>query len=661
MQRPAIHFHSLAVRSDGTVWAWGYNAAGQLGDASTTNATTPVQVSGLPAARAVTAADLASYALLGDGSVAAWGDNTYGELGDATTTSSTTPVPVSGLTGITQIAAGSYHVLALKSDGTVAAWGLNNAGQLGDATTTTRTTPVAVAGLSNVVQVAAGGLPGYAGQSVALKGDGTVWTWGYGKQGQLGLGANASTPTPTQVPGVSGVIQIAANGADTYALTTTGTIWAWGDNAYGQLGTSSAGHTQNTPVQVNLTGAVSIGAGGTAAFAVKTDGSVWGWGDDNTGQLGDGGACGKTCTTPVAASGLTGAVAVTGGYVHTLAVTSTGTLSAWGRNAEGELGDATTTVATTPVTVTGLSNITPVPPVKATYTYDGDGLRATRTTAGATQQFAWDLTGTVPLLLTDGSTSYLYDTTGNPVEQIDATGTVLYYQHDQYGSTRLLTTSSGTIAATYTYTPYGTLTAHTGTADTPLRWNVQYQDPDTGLYYLRARYYDPTTAQFINVDPIVALTGQSYSYAGNDPLNLADPLGLTWWNPTTWSAHTWTAVGIGLGAVALAATGVGLVAEGTAAVVSTAGGIVAAAGATAIDYNPCVNGGDAVACGGLALGVGGLAFASGGAALDVLVAVGVVELADGISTFLALQGAMFGGAGTLIDTTGLLVSYGSNC
>jgi RHS repeat-associated protein len=102
----------------------------------------------------------------------------------------------------------------------------------------------------------------------------------------------------------------------------------------------------------------------------------------------------------------------------------------------------------------------------------------------------------------------------------------LYYQHDQYGSTRLLTNQAGAIAATYTYTAYGTLTTHTGTADTPLRWNGQYQDSDTGLYYLRARYYNPVTAQFLTRDPLEALTGSVYGFADNDPLNGSDPTGL---------------------------------------------------------------------------------------------------------------------------------------
>jgi RHS repeat-associated protein len=172
----------------------------------------------------------------------------------------------------------------------------------------------------------------------------------------------------------------------------------------------------------------------------------------------------------------------------------------------------------------------------SSYTYNGDGLRATRTTTTGTQNFAWDPTGAVPLMLTDGAISYIYDDNGNPLEQVDTTGTVLYYQHDQYGSTRLLTTATGAVAATYSYDPYGNLTGHTGTADTPLRWNGQYQDTDTGLYYLRNRYYNPVTAQFLTRDPLEALTASAYSYADGNPLNAADPMGLcsSWYETAAW-------------------------------------------------------------------------------------------------------------------------------
>jgi len=234
--------------------------------------------------------------------------------------------------------------------------GLNNAGQLGDGTTTSRAAPVNVQGLTNVVQVAAGGLPGWAGHSVALKSDGTVWTWGDGKHGQLGQGSNTSNPVPTQVPGLTGIVQIAANGDNTYALKSDGTVYAWGDDGFDQIGNPSSANNQNTPLQVqNLSGVTAIAADGTAALAIKTDGTVWAWGDNNTGELGDGAACGKYCVTPVQAIGLTSTGSIAGGYVHSLAETIDGSVYAWGGNSAGQLGNGTLTPASEPTVVPNLT------------------------------------------------------------------------------------------------------------------------------------------------------------------------------------------------------------------------------------------------------------------------------------------------------------------
>jgi RHS repeat-associated protein len=170
--------------------------------------------------------------------------------------------------------------------------------------------------------------------------------------------------------------------------------------------------------------------------------------------------------------------------------------------------------------------------LRTSYAYDGAGLRSATTTGATTQHFAWDVSGKLPVLLTDGSTSYIYGDNGLPIEQIDGSGTPLYYQQDELGSTRLLTDQGGGVVATFSYDPYGNLTGHTGGADTPLRWAGQYQDASTSFYYMRARYYDPQTAQFITRDPLARLTQAPYGYAGSNPLNLADLTGLDCgWNP----------------------------------------------------------------------------------------------------------------------------------
>jgi RHS repeat-associated protein len=162
----------------------------------------------------------------------------------------------------------------------------------------------------------------------------------------------------------------------------------------------------------------------------------------------------------------------------------------------------------------------------ATFAYNGDGLRTTENIpGGASATFAWDTTGPLPLLLSDGQNSYIYGPADLPIEQISSSGIPSYLHHDQLGSTRLITSQTGAHAGSFTYSPYGTLTASTGTVTTPLGYAGQYTDPQAGLVYLRARYYDPSTGQFLTRDPLEAQTRQPYSYAGDNPTNYTDPTG----------------------------------------------------------------------------------------------------------------------------------------
>ncbi|HEX6752399.1 MAG TPA: RHS repeat-associated core domain-containing protein [Solirubrobacterales bacterium] len=159
------------------------------------------------------------------------------------------------------------------------------------------------------------------------------------------------------------------------------------------------------------------------------------------------------------------------------------------------------------------------------YAYDGTGLRASQKISGVEAQFAWDVSGELPLLLYDGTSYYLYGPDGLPFEQI-ASETATYLHHDHIGSTRLITNASGEAKGKYTYTPYGAVQEYTGTATTQLGFGGQYRNQSTGLIYLRARTYDPITAQFMSVDPLLAQTGEAYAYAGDDPVNRGDPSGL---------------------------------------------------------------------------------------------------------------------------------------
>ena len=357
----------MALKSDGTVWAWGYNDYGQLGDGTTLYKNTPVQVSSLSGVIAIAGGNDHNLSVKSDGTVWAWGYNHYGRLGDGTTTDKHTPVQVSGLSGVIAIAGGTFHSLALKSNGTVWAWGSNGFGQLGDGTTTERHTPVKVSGLSDVIAISVGNY-----HSLALKSDGTVWAWGYNYYGQLGDGTNTEKDsvgkkTPVKVSRLSGVIAIAGGTYHSLALKSNGTAWAWGYNSYSQLGDGTT-TDRNTPMQVgSISGVTAIASGAYHSLALKSDGTVWAWGKNNAGQIGDGGTTGSGVyrETPVQVSSLSGITAIAGGYSHSLALKSDGTVWAWGSNSWGQLGDGTEKDSNTPVQVSsinlGVTTTTPTP------------------------------------------------------------------------------------------------------------------------------------------------------------------------------------------------------------------------------------------------------------------------------------------------------------
>lgn len=173
-----------------------------------------------------------------------------------------------------------------------------------------------------------------------------------------------------------------------------------------------------------------------------------------------------------------------------------------------------------------LTSYTPPSGTSATYAYNGDGVRTGKTIARVTEHFLWDKSGGLPLLLADATNSYLYGPGGVPIEQINGSREPTYLHHDALGSTRLLTEARGATSGTFTYHPYGLLAGSTGTQTTPLGFAGQYTDAESGLQYLRARYHDPATGQFITRDPITAITGEPYAYAGGNPLAWTDPSGL---------------------------------------------------------------------------------------------------------------------------------------
>jgi alpha-tubulin suppressor-like RCC1 family protein len=448
--------YTLALKSDGTVWAWGHNNTGQLGDLSLNDSLIPRQVPGVTATRI--AANQNSYAirtdgtvwfwgnssgdlklhapeaisgiigavdikagqlhvvvLKNDGTVWTWGDDESGQLGyalsDPQKTGQWTPQQVPGLQSIGSIAAGQYFSLAATSDGSVNSWGDNRSGQLGIQQILSRTTPSVVPNIGGVAQVAAGGGTFIGNQTIALKGDGTVWAWG----DNTGNSTNSysSSAVPVQVNGLSGVIQVApgmalksdgtlmvwggglgvATPANTHVPTpvalsnirrvaagpnhtvvvrTDGTVWAWGSNQFGQLGTTAPDSCvapdvpcAKLPLLVpGITGVMDVAVGGGHTLALKADGSVWAWGDNRAGQLGDGTVVSRTTPAPV--PGVAGAVQIAaGGFSayglngygdgHSVARNADGSVWTWGANLYGELGDGTTRPRSTPAPVPGVT------------------------------------------------------------------------------------------------------------------------------------------------------------------------------------------------------------------------------------------------------------------------------------------------------------------
>lgn len=273
--------HALALKNDGSVWGWGRNYDGELGDGTGMATTLPVQAVTPAGIIAIAGGNYHSMALRNDGTVYVWGDNQYGQLGDNTNLPSLLPEQVLGLTGIVAIAAGGYHSRALKNDGTVYAWGYSGYGQLGHDVDTLALYiphPVLVEGLAGVAAISGGGF-----YSLALKTDGTVWTWGSNSHGELGNGSIIGSESyfPVQVNGINGVLHIAAGFQHGLALTPDGILHAWGNDLQGALGDGNYGVDSNVPVlanglcAINTTAVNELAAAATPRFfPVPTAGLV---------------------------------------------------------------------------------------------------------------------------------------------------------------------------------------------------------------------------------------------------------------------------------------------------------------------------------------------------------------------------------------------------
>ena len=287
--------HTVALKSDGTLWAWGWNYNGQLGDGTTEEVRyTPVQVGSATNWAAVAAGYWHTIALQLDGTLWAWGYNNNGQLGTGDNTDRCSPVQIGSDTDWVAVAAGDWHTVALKSDGTLWAWGWNGAYQLGTGDNTDRYSPVQIGSDTNWAAVAAGQY-----HTVSLKANGTFWAWGNNDYGQLGLGDGMPEQhAPVQVGSDTDWTAVAAGKYHTVSLKANGTFWAWGNNGYGQLGLGDEMPDQHAPVQVgSATNWVVMAVGDLHTVALESDGTLWAWGKNYYGQVGNGNTA--DCYAPV--------------------------------------------------------------------------------------------------------------------------------------------------------------------------------------------------------------------------------------------------------------------------------------------------------------------------------------------------------------------------
>jgi len=339
--------HALAVYSDGTVWSWGSNDRGELGDGTMDSRWLRAQVSGLSNIVSVSAFGQTSVALRSDGTVWTWGSNDGHALGNGSEESeSTVPVQVlvtgaSPLQDVVAIASGYYHNLALRSDGTVWAWGSDWAFQLGNDSETDSPYAIPVrtsddSPLHDITQIACGD-----GHSLAVKRDGTVWTWGYNNDGEvLGTGiTDWRSAVPAQVANLTDIVMLAASERHSIALKNDGTVWTWGTNGNGQLGNNTTSPSRPYPSQLlHLGQIIAVATGREHILALASNGNIWGWGDTQTAKATN--ECfPPTIRFPILVAHFQQAIGIAAGYSPIFALLAGGSIIGWRSNDNLQLGN----------------------------------------------------------------------------------------------------------------------------------------------------------------------------------------------------------------------------------------------------------------------------------------------------------------------------------
>jgi alpha-tubulin suppressor-like RCC1 family protein len=337
-------YHTAAIANDGSLWTWGFNNSGQLGDGTLVDKLSPIRIGILNNWIEVSAGEFHTTALRSDGTLWVWGLNSEGQLGDGTNTNRSTPIQIGSATTWTAVSAGVNHTLALRTNGTLWSWGTNFHGQLGLNSQIDQNTPTEIDG-NNWSKISAG----YR-YSTAIRTDGTLWAWGLNNFNQLSDPLPGIRIAPNQIGTQTNWNTVTAGYFHTAAITNSGTLWTWGLNSTGQLGVGAAGNTAALQVGSD-TNWSKISLGAYFSMATKSDGTLWTFGKNDYGQLGDGTLVNKTSPNQIGTLTNWTTTIDAGGY-HATTIKSDGSSWNWGFNNVGQLADATVVNRSIPTAVT---------------------------------------------------------------------------------------------------------------------------------------------------------------------------------------------------------------------------------------------------------------------------------------------------------------------
>jgi uncharacterized protein (TIGR02145 family) len=328
--------HTMAIKTNGTLWGWGLNTSSQLGIGLTTNQNQPQKIGNDNDWVSVSAGSFHTLALKADGSLWAWGLNSSGELGDGTNVDKTTPIRIGIANDWVKIEAGEYTSYAIKQNGSLWAWGNNSVGQLGDGTGITKNIPTTVVGIDTCSMVSTRGF-----HVLAIKSDGTLWAWGLNNYRQLGDGTNISKLSPIQI-GSAIWKNISAGSEHSLAIKSDGTLWAWGNNADSQLGLNSTTSMSVPTLVSSATDWVDISAAWKFSTGLRASGSsgktLWSWGTQNYGEFGIG-VYNSIFGIPAQIGTATNWANISVGTFHRVKITNTGEIISSGKNSEGQIGN----------------------------------------------------------------------------------------------------------------------------------------------------------------------------------------------------------------------------------------------------------------------------------------------------------------------------------